>query len=175
MPPAEGPGPVRKTEARAARTNPEGAQAPLIALRTVILFTFTDAFGLVPEESMWVAYHLDEVLAPLLSKRPGNVPLAVRQEMLEGNYSAALNRIEERDDRFAAGVFDPAAKRATATDWAAVTMQMISECYQLRPLDESAMTGQIVGLLRELGVDDPKNPRPARYLPNDVRHRLNRA
>lgn len=167
--------PVNKAEERATRMNPEGQVAPLVALQTVVLWTLTDAFGLVPEETMWASYHLDEILSPLMGKEPTSVPLAVRQEMLDKNYSAALERMESRDDRFAAATFDPAAKRATAHDWAAVTLQMITECYRMRPMEESAMTGLIVGLLRELGVDDATNPRPARYLPNDVRHRLDHA
>jgi hypothetical protein len=165
--------PVRKAEVRAVQENPAGTMAPLEAMRTVVLFTITDAFGLVPEETMWAGYHLDDILAPLLDKTPGNVPLTVRQEMLDSNYSAALDMIEARDDRSTGTVWDREATHATVNDWASVTMQMISECYQMRPLEESAMHGKIVGLLRELGVDDPANPRPARYLPNDVRYRLN--
>lgn len=166
--------PVRRTETRAVRHNPAGAMAPAEALRTVILYTWADAFGLVAEEVMWAGFHLDDILAPLLDKKPGNVPLPVRQEMLEGNYTRALERIEARDDRGGNTVWDPHATHATVHDWAAVAMAMVSECYRgLRPLEESAMHGKIVGLLRELGVDDPTNPRPARYLPNDIRHRLN--
>lgn len=165
--------PVRKAEARAARTNPAGALAPLEALRTVVLYTYADAFALVPEEIMWAGYHLDDILAPLVDRKPGSVPLAVRQEMLDGNYTRALAAIEKRDDRATTLVWDHQATHATGNDWAAVTMQMISECYHLRPLEESAMHGKMVGLLRELGVDNPTNPRPARYLPNDIRHRLN--
>lgn len=165
--------PVRQVEARAGKVNPAGAMAPLTALRTVILYTFTDAFGLVAEESMWTGYHLDDILAPLLTREPSVVPLSVRQEMLEGTYTRALEMIEARDDRSGGAAYDADATRADVNDWAGVTMQMISECYQMRQLEESAMHGKIVGLLRELGVDDPTNPRPSRYLPNDVRHRLN--
>lgn len=165
--------PVRQSEVRAALRNPDSNVASLDALRTVILYTFTDAFGLVTEETLWVGYHLDEILAVLMNKTPENVPIAVRQEMLEGVYSAALQTIELRDDRDAAVAWDKNTVHATAQDWAAVTMQTITECYQMRPLEESAMHGKIVGVLRELGVDSPTNPRAARYLPNDVRHRLN--
>lgn len=165
--------PVRKAEAHALAENPTGAIAPMEALRTVILFTISDAFGLVSEEVLWAGYHLDEILAPLVSKQPVSVPLAVRQEMLDGTYTRSLEQIEARDDRSGGTVWDPNAVHATVNDWAAVTMQMITECYRLRVMEESAMHGQIIGLLRELGVDDPNNPRPARYLPNDIRHRLN--
>jgi hypothetical protein len=164
--------PVRRAEARVVRENPDGAVEPLVALRTVVLYTVTDAFGLVVEEVMWAGYHLDRVLAPLLGKAPQMVPLAVRQEMLEGTYSAALETLESRDGQGASAAYDPQVVHATIQDWAGVIMQMITTCYPLRPMDESSMHGQIVGLLRELGVSDPSNPRPARYLPNDVRHRL---
>jgi hypothetical protein len=164
--------PVRHAEVRATRENPDGAVEPLVALRTVVLWTVTDAFGLVVEEVMWTGYHLDRILAPLLGKEPQMVPLAVRQEMLEGNYTAALDNLESRDGQDAAAAYDPQVVHATIQDWAGVIMQMVTTCYPLRPMDESAMHGQVVGLLRELGVSDPTNPRPARYLPNDVRHRL---
>lgn len=165
--------PIRRSESRAAQENPDGTIAPLEGLRTVLLWTITDAFGLVAEEIMWTGYHLDEILAPLMSHTPTNVPLTVRHEMLDGFYTRELDAIEARDDRTLAGFWDSNATHATVSDWAGVTMQMISECYQMRPLEESTMHGKIVGLLRELGVDNAKNPRPARYLPNDVRHRLN--
>lgn len=167
------PAPLKRAEARAAQTNPTGTMAPLEGLRTVVLWTITDAFGLVTEEVMWAGFHLDDILSPLMSRTPGNIPLTVRHEMLDGFYTRELAALELRDDRTAGGFWDKDATRATVSDWAAVTMQMITECYQMRPLEESAMHGKLVGLLRELGVDDPRNPRPARYLPNDVRHRLN--
>lgn len=169
-----GGGPVRKAERRVVQLNPEGTLAPLEALRTVVLWTFTDAFGLVTEEVMWSGYHLDKILAPLMNKTPVNVPLSVRHEMLDGTYTDALAAYEARDDRRGGSTWDSNATHASANDWAAVIMQMVTECYHVRPLEESAMHGQIVGLLRELGVDHDTNPRAARYLPNDVRHRLSK-
>lgn len=166
--------PVRKSEERFAARNPEGTYAPLEALRTVILWTFTDAFGLVTEETMWAGYHLDQILAPLMDKKPRQVTLAVRQEMHDGTYTRALAAIEARDDRTGGVVYDPEAAKASVNDWAAVVLQMVTECYQIRPMEESAMHGQIVGLLRDLGIDHPQNPRAARYLPNDVLYRLRR-
>ena len=145
------------------------------ALRTVILFTLTDSFGLVPEESMWAGYHIhpDRILAPLVGKHPLTVPVAVRREMTADHpYTQALDNLETRDDRNATAAYDPRVIHADINDWVAVIMQMVTTCYPLRPLEESSMHGQLVGVLRELGVGDRTNPRAARYLPNDVRHRL---
>lgn len=164
---------VRRAESRAVQSNPTSAIAPADALRTVVLFTISDAFALVPEEVLWAGYHLDETLAPLIARTPTSVPLSVRHEMLEGTYAAALERLQSREPTGDFPVWDKQAAHARAEDWAAVTMQMVTECYALRPMEESTMHGRIVGLLRELGVDHPGNPRPARYLPNDVRYRLN--
>lgn len=166
--------PVRRSEARAARSNPEGTVVPVEALRTVVLFTLADAFALVPEETMWADHRLADILAPLTAFEASSVPLAVRQEMLEGNYRHALEAIGRRNPHTSTPVWDKEAVKATAEDWAGVTMQMVTECYTLRPLDESAMHAKLLGLLRDLGLDHPYNPRPARYLPNDVRYRLNR-
>ena len=123
---------------------------------------------------MWAGFHLDQIFEPLAMKTPRNVPLSVRQEMLNGTYTSALRTMEKKNDRSGGVPFDPEAKQATAHDWAAVVTAMITECYTIRPLEESSINGRLVGLLRELGVDDPENPRAARYLPNDIRHRLNK-
>lgn len=162
--------PVRRAEARAVAENPEGTAAPLAALRTVLLYSIAAPFSLLPEEVFWVNFHLEKVLAPLVGKQPEVVPLAVRQEMLEGTYSQALDAIEEQ--AVPVGIVDPQAATAEINDWVAVLMGTITQCYTLRPIEESAMHGRLIGLLRELGVSDPQNPRGAVFLPNDVRHRL---
>jgi hypothetical protein len=162
--------PVRRAEARGATPNPTDAAAAVTALRTVLLYSIATPFALVPEEIMWAGYHLDKILAPLKGKTAEIVPLAVRQEMLTGHYSTALEAAEQKQS--AAAVFDSSVKQGDLNDWAAVLISTITQCYTLRPMEESAMHGQLVGLLRELGVGDPVNPRGARFLPNDVRHRL---
>jgi hypothetical protein len=150
--------------------NPPDPAVTVAALRTVMLYSIGDPFGLLPEEILWTGFYLDKILAPLQGRDPGDVPLAVRREMLDGTYSQILTRMERRGT--APPVFDPDVPRADINDWAAVLMASVTQCYSLRPMDESSMHGQLVGLLRELGVGDPSNPRGARYLPNDVRYRL---
>lgn len=165
--------PVRRAEQRAVLSNPDSSLVSLGALRTVVLCTLADAFALVPEEILYTGRHLDEVLAPLMSRTPTSVPLSVRHEMFEGNFAAALERLETSDITTASAVENTETHRARAEDWAAVTVQMVGECYDLAPLEETTMHARIVGVLRELGVDHPINPRAARYLPNNVRYRLN--
>lgn len=145
------------------------------ALRTVILYTLTDVFGLATEETMWAGYHLEEALEPLNALKPTQVPLPVRQEMLEATYSQQLSRIEARGSRTVTASIDPvhATVAASINDWVGVLMQMVSSCYTLRPMVESTLTGRLAGLLRELGVGSGEGGRPARYLPNDIRYRLN--
>jgi hypothetical protein len=166
-------GPVtRWAERRHLAVTPDDPGASLHALRAVIQFTITDALGLLPEESMWLGYHLDIALSPLVGQAPEMVTIAMRQEMLTRAYSRKLQELES---------VQPAAPQsrqadtayATAADWAGVVMESITHCYQLRPLTESTMHGQIVGLFRELGVDQRPNPRGTRYLPSDLRDRLN--
>ena len=159
-------------EGHTVQVNPASGDVRLGALRTVMLYTITDVFALVVEESIWAGYHLDRILAPLIDQQPRMVPLPVRQEMLKGAYSRELNDLETR----AAGVVaigqDPLTASADLNDWAGVLVEAVAQMYRLGPMEESALHGQICGLLRELGVGDPANPRGSRYLPTVVRHRL---
>lgn len=167
--------PVRHAEARAVAVNPQDAASLTTALRTVVLFTLADSFALVPEETMWASYHLERIFEPLARAERLLVPLAVRQEMLPPHpYSQALDALESSPVVAQPAPFDVGTRSATESDWSAVIMAMVTESFMLRPLDEATMRGQIAGVLRELGVGHPSNPRAARYLPNDVRHRLSR-
>ena len=162
--------PVRRAEARSITKNPTDSIAPIAALRTVLLYSIAAPFALRPEETLWAGFHLDKALAPLIGKTAEYVPLAVRQEMIDSTYTRALEALEGSKETVAE--FDPRVTHADLNDWAAVLMSTITQCYSMRPMEESALHGQIVGLLRELGVGDPVNPRGARFLPNDVRHRI---
>ena len=168
--------PLRHAEARAVAVNPDSPAVIASALRTVVLFTLADSFALVPEETLWASYHLERIFAPLHRAERLLVPLAVRQEMLPPHaYSRALAGLESGSATAPVAPFDSQSRHASEADWAAVIMHMVTESFALRPLDEATMRGQIAGVLRELGVGHPTDPRAARYLPNDVRHRLNSA
>lgn len=148
--------------------NPAGGAAT--ALRSVLLYTLSDTFGLVPEEIAWLGYELDQALRPLDGQTTSVVPLPVRQEMLGGSSSAGLSRL------IAFGgqplVDDPNALRATIDQWADVLMGTIRTCFGLSALVEVQIRARLLEILRDLGVDDPTSPRPSRHLPNDVRFRL---
>jgi hypothetical protein len=159
-------------EGHTTQVNPGSVDVRLGALRTVMLYTITDVFALVVEESIWAGYHLDRILAPLMDQRPRMVPLPVRQEMLSGAYSRELNDLETREAGMVAIGQDPSTASADLNDWAGVLVEAVGQMYRLRPMEESALQGEIIGLLREMGVGNPTNPRGSRYLPTAVRHRL---
>lgn len=150
---------------------PSGQVSVVEALRTVMLHTLTDVFALVPEEILWAGYHLDQILAPLAGQQPAKLPAAARQEMLHASYSQALAALESQ--HLSPTVADSSTRSASLEDWAAVLVSTICECFPMRPMLESTMRGQLTGLLRELGVGAPTRPRSCRYLPSDVRERLN--
>jgi hypothetical protein len=159
-------------EGHTTQVNPDSGDVRLGALRIVMLYTITDVFGLVAEESMWAGYQLDRILAPLMDQKPRMVPLPVRQEMLSGAYSRELNDLETRASGISAIGQDPLTASADLNDWAAVLVDAVGQMYQLGSMEESALQGQVIGLLREIGVGNPANPRGSRYLPTVVRHRL---
>lgn len=142
----------------------------LRALRTVLTHTITDAFDLTSEESMWVSFHVDQILSPIGAARPKAVPLPVRKELESRLYS---HRLAEREGRvIIPRAADPGVKQGALEDWAAVFSETVRQCYDLRPLVQASIDGQFTGLLLELGVGHPTNPRAGRYLPTAVRYLL---
>lgn len=166
--------PMPRGEGRYTRVNPNSKIAHAAAFRTVTLHTITEAFDLNAWESMWVGFHLDQILEPLMETLPHTVPLAVRQEMLDETYTRLLELRDRPAVRYTGQKASKSASllAATADEWADVITDQIVSCYTLRPLVEDGIRGSIVGLLRELGVGDTKNPRSAVFLPNDLRVRL---
>lgn len=142
------------------------------AVAAVLTFTITDAFALTVEESMWVAFHLHDMLEPFTHQDPYTTPLAVRTELRTRAFSRVLAAADLQGSNTVALPADPAVVAADAADWAAVLTDTVSTTYRMRPMRESAVFGTLMGLLRELGVGHPDNPRGARYLPVAVRHRL---
>lgn len=163
------------SDRRALKPNPTDPAKICEAFRVVLTYTLSEAFGLIVEESYWAGWKIGEFLAPRSTQGPIMLPLQVRQELLDSTFSAALE-LSETADRSAIAIPSDEMPRlhADLADWAAVLAETVTSCYQLRPIDESAFYGQMTGLLRELGVGDESNPRPARYLPNAVRERLTR-
>ena len=160
-------------EERYRRVNPDSRVAHAAAARTVILQVVSEAFDLYDEEEMWLGYHLDNVLAPLLDVLPHTVPLAMRQEMLDGTYSRQLELRGRAKLLRGQAKYDSGVLNATVADWVEALLGPIFMSYRLRPLVEDSIRGQLAGLLRELGVGNAKNPRGALFLPNDLRMQLN--
>jgi hypothetical protein len=152
--------------------NPDSRIAHAAAFRTVVLQVVTEAFDLYDEEHLWLGYHLDTVFAPLMDTLPHTVPLAVRQEMLDGTYSRLLELRNKAKRMQGQTSWDANVLHASAEEWTDALLSPVFSCYSLRPLTESGMRGNLLGLLRELGVGSAENPRGSTFLPNDLRLRL---
>lgn len=141
------------------------------AMRTVIVYTVTDVFDLAEEESMWVSYHVENILRQVEGMTPRSIASPVRHELQTGEYSKRLSASLEAEH------FPTRASgrttQADVTDWATVLSDVITQSYMVRPMLALSIVGQISGILVELGVGDPVNPRASRYLPNSVRHAIN--
>lgn len=152
--------------------NPESAAAHAAAIRTVMLYLLTDAFALTTEERVWSGWALDEVCAPLLDVQPHTVPLAARQEMINGTYSRLLELHGKPGARRNENVYDTRVTHASANEWADALMTPVQASYTLPPFAEARMRDRLVKLLSELGVGLEENPRSATYLPTELRYKV---
>jgi hypothetical protein len=139
------------------------------AFKIVVLQVMTEAFDLFDEEHMWLGFHLDTMFSPLLDLTPHTVPLPVRQEAQNGTYSRQLELRHRAKTVRGQAVFNANVLQATREDWASALLNPVFASYVMRPLSESSMRGQMLGLLAELGIGDPGNPRGALFLPTDLR------
>jgi hypothetical protein len=155
--------------------NEEEQQKTVNALSSVINFIITDAFNLKPEESMWVAYHLGQILEPLKHIKSDALLGAVQRELDCGEYS---KRMFKRDSDIANNTADIAfstgVRYAPVSDWVEGISEIVLGSYtDLRPMIQSSIVGSIHGLFLELGVgDNPRKSRASSYLPNAVRFLL---
>jgi hypothetical protein len=169
-PPGFNPVPVAHHTRATVHENSTIAHAS--GFRTVFLYLLADAFDLTDSEILWAGYHLDTIFAPLLDQAPHAVPLAVKREVFDGTYTRLMElRSRARLSR-ADTTHDPNVLQATADEWADMVMEQVTSCYSLRPITESAMRGHLIGLLTELGVGTPDNPRGATFLPTDLRLKI---
>lgn len=147
------------------------------ALSSVINFIITDAFNLTPEESLWVAYYLGEILSPLKNIEPALLLAAVDNELKTGEYSKRMmKKISDTNNIPYQAVtvsqnFNSGVKYAPVSDWVEGISEIILSSYpNLRPMIRSSIVGSIHGLFLELGVhDNPRQSRASLYLPNSVR------
>lgn len=152
----------------------ETATHTVNAISSVVNYVITDAFNLSPEDSMWVAYHLGNILVPLQKIIPTAVLAAVQKEIEHGEYS---NRMFEKTNQMFDNQnvkFNSGVRYAPISDWVESVSEIVLGSYpELRPMIRSSIIGGIHGLFIELGVgENSKTSRPSCYLPNGVRFLL---
>lgn len=139
------------------------------AIATVVTYTLTDAFDLVAEESIWVGWHIQEILAPLRDEHASCLQVAVKKELDTFVYSNAL--FERGQNK---GAHHPQAdkvKYASLDDWTEAMTEIIFASYpDLRPMTKARIIGSISGLLNELGLTNDRYSRASLYLPTALRH-----
>lgn len=163
--------PTPTGETSCERPNPDSRAATVAAFHAVTLYTIADAFDLCWQEASAVGYRLDNILAPLLDLTPHQVPWSVRREMLDGTYTYLLGKRQQTAVR-SGQKFDATVLHASIEEWTEILLLPVFHSYDLNPVAESRMHFEILNLLQELGVGDQKNPRPAMYLPTDLRLRI---
>jgi len=148
------------------------AKTSVHALGSVLNYILTDAFDLNAEETMWVGYHLGNILSPLNNIIPTALMGAVKQEMMTGEYS---NRLFKRDNTNGQTLSQVSGvKYAPIEDWVESLSEVALSGYPtLRPMIKSSIIGSFHGLLTELGISsNARKSRGSLYLPNAVRHLL---
>jgi len=139
------------------------------AIGTVVHYTLSDAFDLVAEESLWVSWHLKEILDPLQDEHPSAIQAAVKQELDNWAYSNALFNRDQ--DRGSVHRQNGDVKYASLDDWTEAITEIIFASYpDLRPMIKSRIIGSVSGLLFELGLRNGKDSRASLYLPNALRY-----
>ncbi len=168
-----------KTSSEDERVVLEKSNKAAKALATVMNYIVTDAFGLQAEESMWVGYHLNNILKPLRSIIPTTVLIAVDHEIYWSEYSNRLISLVANNERGQyLNVKDgQGVKYAPLTDWVEWIGEIILSSYPtLRPMIRSAIIGSIHGLFQELGLsNDVKDSRASLYLPSSVRYLIGKS
>lgn len=149
---------------------PDSTVANATATRTIILYLIVESFDLTVDEKMWAGWVLDDVCADILSVAPYQVPVAVRQELLKGTYTKLLKTRGLSTE--AKIVYDPDVVQASMDEWVSALMLPITASYDLEPMIEISMRSRLVGLLTDLGVGHPINPRGATYLPTELRQHI---
>lgn len=139
------------------------------ACKTTLVYFIAEAFALRPEEVFWTSHKIKEILRPMTHRNYIGLPTAVKQELIDGKYSRLLDSIVSEEQPYR-GV--PEVLQASVQDWAQTLASSVRNTYELRPLEDLPLTQQFAGLLTELGVGNPNNPRYSVYLPSAVRNHM---
>lgn len=139
------------------------------AITTVVSYMLSDAFDLTAEESIWVSWNLQELLAPLRKEHSNALQVAVNRELETFEYSQAL--FDRDKNRGTVRRQHENVKYASLDDWVEAVTEIIFASYpDLRPMAKSRIIGSVAGLLAELGITNESNSRASLYLPNSLRH-----
>ena len=152
--------------------NPGSSYSHAEAIRSIMLYILADAFDLHTEETIWAGHAFDAVCGELVVHNPHSVPLAARQEMLNGTYTRQLELRENAHLLRGSTVYDRAVMTASREEWAEILLALVTSSYTLPPLTEARLLTIITTVLTELGVGSKQNPRGATHLPTDLRLRL---
>lgn len=133
------------------------------ATQSVMTYTIADVFDLTEEEIMWTSYQINEALQQIKNNKVKLIPSSVKKELEDGFYSERLF-IMGKD------ASPSCARKQVATidalDWAILISNIALQAYECRTIVESAFIGRISGILSELGVGNPLEPRASKYLTN---------
>lgn len=163
--------PVR-TPDTGALPNPDSAFAHAAALRAVTLYLLADSFDLRPEEVTWAGRALDDVCGELLTHTAHSIPFPARQEMLNGTYTRLLELRSHVSRSPLRASIDRNVISASRREWVDALLAPFTSSYALPPMTESRLRAKFERLLADIGVGDPGNPRPATYLPTELRQRV---
>lgn len=155
-------------------------QAIVSALSVVLTYAIADAFSTTMEESMWIEYQMNDILAPLAQYTPVSTFIAVKQELMNKMYSEKLmTQLRSDLDDCRAGLNPPTGdgkdvRYALLQDWAQILSEAVLTMYpHARQMIKTRIIGTLYGLLEEIGVtNDPKTSRKSTYLPTAVRYAL---
>lgn len=153
------------------RKPPRTRQDVLNAIRVVTTYTIMDVFSLAPEETLWVSHHVGQALEVFENSKVGRLCSPVVYELSTGDYSKRVSKTVA--GQMPQTLTSVANKSVDLGDWAVVISNIASESFYERPLKLSTYNGKIMGILKELGVGDPRNPRPSNYFPNSIMYLRN--
>lgn len=146
--------------------SPQSATAAVTAFRTVLQHSLVTTFDLSVDEQLWAGFTLDAMLAPLLDLTPHTVPVAVRQEMIDGTYRRML---EQRAATGGRTVYDEGLAQPTLAEWVDLLIAPVEASYSLSVPLQAALRANLSSLLVDLGVATGANPRGATRIPASLR------
>lgn len=133
------------------------------ATKSVMTYTIADVFALTEEEIMWASYQISEALKSIQNSPVKLLPSAVKMELETNEYSKRLFSMGKNAHP---SLVRKNVATIDALDWAILIADIALKAYDVRAIESSAFVGRISGILTELGVGNPLEPRASKYLTN---------